>query len=301
MTEPFPTVGVIARNSDAATIATRDRVIADLVARGRRVCLDARQPSGNLDNTFSSEPAELAQKSDLVLVLGGDGTLLEASRWLAPADTPVLGINLGRLGFTVDVAPFEVADALDAVFSGRFMRDARTLLQATVVRAENNHDLGEPDEQLIAVNECVVRNRAVARVMDFDTWMDGTFISQHRADGIVIATPTGSTAHALSAGGPVIHPDLGALAMVPICPHTLSDRPIILDANRTVEIVIGGDRRDDALFTRDGEIGADLAPGDRLIIQRAACSLTLIHADGYDYFSILRNKLHWGRGQDTTG
>ncbi len=297
MSQLFPTVGIIARNNDAATIATRDDVIAKLKARGRRICLDARQQASNVDNAYCLSPDKLAHISDLVLVLGGDGTLLEASRCLAPAGTPVLGINLGRLGFTVDIAPTEVSDALDAVFDGRYACDDRMILQADVVRATGD----APAAGMIAVNECVVRNRAVARVLDFDTYMDGMFISQHRADGIVIATPTGSTAHALSAGGPVLHPDLAAIAMVPICPHTLSDRPIILDADRTVEIVIGRDRQDDALFTRDGEVGAELIPGDRVIIRRAPFALTLIHADGYDYFSILRNKLHWGRGQNSSG
>lgn len=298
MSSPFPTVGIIARNNDAATAATRNDVIATLTASGRRVCLDSRQQSVDATEVESLDPEHLARVSDLVLVLGGDGTLLEASHWLAPARTPVLGVNLGRLGFTVDIAPPQVRESLEAVFAGRYVCDSRTLLQAQVVHA-GNPDPPDSGGAVIAVNECVVRNQAVARVLDFDTWMDGAFISQHRADGLVISTPTGSTAYALSAGGPVLHPDLDAFAMVPICPHTVSDRPIILDAGRAVEIVIGGERQDAALFIRDGEVGANLAPGDRVIIQRASYPLTLLHADGYDYFSILRNKLHWGRGQDS--
>lgn len=134
-------------------------------------------------------------------------------------------------------------------------------------------------------------------MLDFDTYMNDEFISHHRADGIVVATPTGSTAYALSGGGPVVHPELAALSLVPICPHTLSDRPLIVDANQCVDVRISPSHNGTALFTSDGQITQPLAPGDRVLIERADYDLMLIHPPGYDYFNILRNKLQWGRGQ----
>lgn len=234
---------------------------------------------------------DMAQRADLIIVVGGDGTLLHAGRMAAEHDVPLLGINLGRLGFMVDVTPNDMAPALDAVLAGDYVRDERLMLSTTLLSRD------QQENAVLGLNDTVVRNRDFARVLEFDTYIDGQFISHHRADGIIIATPTGSTAYALSGGGPVLHPGLDTLALVPICPHTLSDRPLIVSAEHVIDVVISDDISTEALASCDGQWNRDLTGGDRVRIQRAEHSLQLIHPPGYDYFSLLRSKLGWGRGQ----
>jgi NAD+ kinase len=183
---------------------------------------------------------------------------------------------------------------LDEVFAGHYVREPRLLLAARIEYIQP--DTG-PVGPFFALNDVVVRNKQFARVLEFDTFMDDTFISHHRADGIIVASPTGSTAYALSGGGPVLHPALTAIALVPICPHTLSDRPLVIDARHRIEVVVGPEDDTQAVFTADGQMNQTLCAGDRVLIERADHDLTLIHPPGYDYFKILRNKLHWGRGQ----
>src|SRR5699024_6958082 len=280
---------IFARNDDARVQQTLTPLIAHLLHRNIRVFVD---DTLRIDNPeVSLRPAaEIGACCDLVVVVGGDGTLLRACRTITERQTPLLGVNLGRLGFLVDVSPADMCVALDNVLAGDFIRKPRLRLSARIVRADGNGD----DEAFQALNECVIRNQEFARILDFDTYMNGAFISHHRADGIVVATPTGSTAYALSGGGPVIHPEMDALAMVPICPHTLSDRPLIVDAGQQIEVRISTSHVGTALFTSDGQITRPLAPGDRVMIKRAACDLVLIHPPDYDYFRILRTKLEWG-------
>ena len=292
MTSCFNTIGLIAKKNDDGVARTTAALIADLRARGKKVLV---QQSLDTDGHAVTQRTrdELGADSDLVIVVGGDGTLLDAGRTLAAHDTPLLGINLGRLGFMVDVLPADMHVTLDAVFAGRYIAESRLMLGARIQRADGRV---EPIE-FAAINECVVRNQAFARVLDFDTFMDGDFISHHRADGMVVATPTGSTAYALSGGGPVLHPDLHALALVPICPHTLSDRPLIVHADHEIEVHVAASHEGAALFTTDGQTSQPLGPDDRVCIRRGPHALKLIHPPGYDYFNILRSKLQWGRGQ----
>lgn len=233
--------------------------------------------------------AELASRCDLLIVVGGDGTLLAGARAVAPQNVPILGINQGRLGFMVDVNPADMIESLDQVLAGHGVRENRLLLSATVERA------GTVLGPYLAVNDVVIRNQASIRMLEFETWLDGEFISQHRADGMIVSSPTGSTAYALSGGGPVLHPGLEAFSLVPICPHTLSDRPIVVGADRNVKIVLGGGEGVRAMFTCDGQTNESLEPGDAVQVSRAPYRLQLIHPANYNYFSILRNKLHWGR------
>ncbi|HET7314352.1 NAD(+) kinase [Salinisphaera sp.] len=288
----FSTIGIFAKRDDTGVMRTLYALTADLLDRGKRVLIDDSHHAGEY-GVISCPRDELGAASDLVVVVGGDGTLLDAGRAVAAHGVPLLGINLGRLGFMVDVLPDDMKTTLDEVFAGHYIAEARLMITARLkpVGAEVAED------GVLAINECVVRNQAFARVLDFDTYMNGDFISHHRADGMVIATPTGSTAYALSGGGPVLHPGLNALALVPICPHTLSDRPLIVDADHEIEIRIARSLEDGALFTSDGQVSQGLGAGDSLIVARAPHDLHLIHPPGYDYFNILRNKLHWGRGQ----
>jgi NAD+ kinase len=287
----FSTIGLIGKSGDPSVAPTLRSLCDYLTGRGCRLILDPSS-AGHLGKPEAQAVPrdELGAQCDLVVVVGGDGTLLDAARSVAAHDVPLLGVNLGRLGFMVDVLPVEMLQTLDAVLAGKYVREERLLLSASVTTGSRT--LGP----FHAFNDVVVRNRDFARVIEFDTYMDGTFISHHRADGIVIATPTGSTAYALSGGGPVLHPSLDALALVPICPHTLSDRPLVLKADRSIEVVISAEMQ--ALVTCDGQINQELNADDRVRIRRAERNVQLIHPQGYDYFKILRTKLQWGRGQN---
>lgn len=281
-THPFQRIGIIAKQDPRV----RQTVHALQSCLRRLGCdsLEAESPSNR---------RQLGAECQLVIVVGGDGTLLSAARDLAVSGVPILGINLGRLGFMVDVNPAEMEEALAPILSGEYVSEERLLLNAQVLRKD-----GRVAGPFLAVNDVVIRNQAEIRMLEFETWLDGQFISQHRADGFIVSSPTGSTAYALSGGGPVLHPGLQALALVPICPHTLSDRPIVVGADRTVRIVLRGGPDARAMFTCDGQTTESLAPGESVSIMRAQESLRLIHPRDYNYFEILRSKLHWGRGPD---
>lgn len=289
----FATVGLIAKPADPQVTPTLNALATYLNQTGRDVVIDQsceRQlAAGGLD----ALPRDaLARSVDLVMVVGGDGTLLEAGRTIAPFAVPLLGINLGRLGFMVDILPEDMAATLDDILRGEYCREERMMLTCEISDS-HNHVLNSFN----ALNDVVVRNRDFARMLEFDSYMNGGFISHHRSDGIIFATPTGSTAYALSGGGPILHPALDAIAMVPICPHTLSDRPIVVEGHSRLEVVVEEHNASPALATFDGQANQALNPGDRVRVRKADYSLQLIHPRSYDYFHILRSKLHWGSGK----
>ena len=285
----FQTVGVIGKRHDNVAPTVRALVRA-LRRQGCDVLLErGTAGAANGRGVTVATRTELARASDLAIVVGGDGTLLNAGRTLAPAGVPILGVNQGRLGFMVDVAPEDVAKTLARVLEGRYVRERRLVLSAHIQRGRR---AGTP---FLAINDVVLRNQAAVRMIELETWLDDEFISEHRADGIIVSTPTGSTAYALSGGGPVLHPALDALTVVPICPHTFSDRPVVFGADRTVRIVLRGPRGTRAMCTGDGQRNETMAPGDAVVMSRSRHSLELIHPENYTYFNILRNKLHWGR------
>lgn len=291
----FQTIGIIGKQHDPRVGPTLRAVCGQLRARGAEVLVDRTAAAGLKSRDAKLVTMDrLVHDSDLAIVLGGDGTLLSAGRLLAEAGVPVLGINLGRLGFIVDIAPEEMKGALDRVLRGRYTRERRMLLSAQVVRKK-----GRNPPPFLAINDVVLRNRASVRMVEFETWLgqDGKweFISQHRADGLIVSTPTGSTAYALSGGGPVLHPGLEALALVPICPHALSDRPLVVGSDRRVRIVLIEAQRVEAMCTADGQHNVKLRPGDSVEIVRSPHALDLIHPVSYRYFNILRKKLNWGR------
>jgi NAD+ kinase len=236
---------------------------------------------------------------ELAVVVGGDGTLLDAGRSLVPAGVPLLGVNQGRLGFMAELLPEQIADSMAAMVRGEYETEERMVLSARIRRAAS----GDITQPWIAVNDVVLRNQASIRMLEFESWMDEDLISLHRADGMIVSSPTGSTAYALSGGGPLMHPSLQAMALVPICPHTLSDRPIVIGGEQRVRLVVCGDDSapawsTQATMTVDGQISESLSRGDAVEISRNPQPLRLIHPAGYSYFAILRNKLRWGRGQE---
>ncbi len=232
---------------------------------------------------------DLALDADLIVAVGGDGTMLHAARMAATADVPVLGINRGRLGFLADVGPEQMLQSVDDALGGRCRAERRMLLAAHILAD------GRPIDAL-ALNDVVVAKRETGRMVDVRTWVNGAYVNTHVGDGFIVATPTGSTAYALSCGGPIVHPSLDAVVLVPVCPHTLSDRPIVVPAASVVEIELADRFESRAQVVCDGIVLCDLDPGVRLRIERASVNATLLHPPGHDYYRILRSKLHWGRG-----
>ena len=286
----FKTVGIITKRSDERLVHILKSLITQLLEHGCRVLLDdsARQW---LDSDHGCEAAtldELGERADLAVVIGGDGTFLSAGRAMVDYKVPLLGINIGRLGFLVDVSPHELHTRLDEILAGEYVEDRRSLLATRVVT--NGAD---PVERL-SLNDVVLHIRDVVRMIEFETRIDGRHVNTQRADGIVVATPTGSTAYALSGGGPILAPSLDALVLVPICPHGLSNRPLVVHGDSEVEIRVCEENRANAQAAFDGQDSTTLGPGDRLIVRRRHTPLRLIHPVGYDYLQILRAKLGWG-------
>ena len=238
-------------------------------------------------NIEGQDDDHLAGNIDLAIVVGGDGTLLKVGRLLTPKGIPIIGINLGRLGFLVDISSTNLDEQLNAMLEGQYTVEARTLLQAEVYRGDQK--LGDGN----ALNDVAVHVRNDVRMIEFDTQIDGHFVNTQRADGMIISTPTGSTAYSLSAGGPILHPGLDAVTLVPICPHTLSHRPIVVSSESEIEIILCESRDVDARVSFDGQSNVDLKAGDRITIRQHPNKLLLIHPEDYDYFHILRTKLGW--------
>jgi NAD+ kinase len=234
--------------------------------------------------------AELALEADLLVAVGGDGTMLHAARMAAMVDVPVLGINRGRLGFLADVNPERMFESVSEALAGHCLAERRMLLAARLVGG------GGATMSALALNDVVVAKRETGRMVDLRTWVNGAYVNTHTGDGFIVATATGSTAYALSCGGPIMHPSLDAVVLVPICPHTLSDRPIAVPAGSVVELELADRFESRAQVVCDGIVLADLEPGMRLRVERAKVSATLLHPPGHDYYRILRSKLHWGRG-----
>jgi len=264
---------------------------AELQRHGLRVLIAAEDAPGALPGLQRVPRAELPRQASLLFSIGGDGTLLQSARLVAPHGVPLMGINRGRLGFLTDVLPQEMAACVEALINGQCTADSRSLLEARLVRASGIVTLD-------ALNDVVLLRRETGRMLDFETRVSGSYVNSHSGDGFVVATATGSTAYALSCGGPIIDPRLNVLLMVPICPHTLSDRPIVVPGDAEVEINLVAQGAGRADVTCDGALLGDMEPGDKLQISAGARRVTLLHPPGYDYFRLLRSKLRWGRGAD---
>lgn len=295
----FSQIGIVAKLGAPVVAETLQCLLAQAPVWGLTTYL---HPSAHalLDSpdTPSSAPSgfpvlelpALAQRVDLLLVIGGDGTLLSTARRIADSPTPILGVNTGRLGFLTDLSPAEMLDGLGAVLDGRYTTDERLVIEARVDHADGRSQHG------VALNDAVFHVRDAVRMVEFETWVGGRFVSRQRADGLIVSTPTGSTAYALSGGGPVLHPSLQAFVLVPICPHTLTSRPIVIPAGQTIEIRMDEGARGLAQVSFDGQEDIAFGPGDRMIAWAKSNPVTLLHPEGYDYFEILRVKLHWSTG-----
>ena len=212
--------------------------------------------------------------------------MLHAAREAARAGIPVLGLNRGRLGYLADMSPSDNLEPLDRVLAGDYVSEQRMMLRAEIISDGKTRDCG------LALNDVVVKRQTTGRMLEYHSYVDGRFVNSHGGDGFIVATPTGSTAYALSVGGPIVAPDLDVIVLAPICPHTLSDRPIVIPGACITEVQVGDDR---AEVNCDGEVSGIIEAGDTLRVAAAERRVNLIHPAGYDYFEILRSKLHWGR------
>jgi len=283
----FTHIGLIGKSEDSNVSTTLRALTGYLEQREVEILLD-----GTLADILPDSPHAvvdrdtLASSCDLVIVVGGDGTLLNAARSLAEPGVAVLGVNLGRLGFLVDVSPEDMPVQLDKILSGQFSEEQRTLLHMTVIRD------GEIISQSSALNDIVVHKKNIARMIELDTYIDGHFLNTNRSDGLIVSTPTGSTAYALSGGGPILHPRLEAITLVPICPHTLSNRPIVIDDDSVIEIIIHTGTPE-ATVSCDGQVDQSLEADDLITVRKHNHALRLLHPPGHDYFAVLREKLRW--------
>ena len=232
---------------------------------------------------------ELVAGTDLVIAVGGDGTMLYAGSIVRDHDVPLLGINRGRLGFLADVTPDEMIASVDHILGGNYTIESRLLLNADLQRIDGDSASG------IAFNDVVLQRRETGRMVDFETSVAGQFVNTHSGDGLIVASPTGSTAYALSCGGPIVEPQLDAMVVAPICPHTLTDRPIVVAADQNIEVRLLEREDTDAAVAIDGHSIGRISPGDTLTITAADKRIRLIHPPGYDFYGILRSKLLWGR------
>jgi len=291
MVLPAQACALIGRFSDPRVAESALALLPHLKKRGIRALLPESDPlTASADLADRVPEAEIANHADLVIAIGGDGTLLYAARLVARRGVPLMGINRGRLGFLTDVLPKDMLDSVDAALEGRCERDERALLEARVIGANGLI------KRALALNDVVLQKWETARMLDFETWIDGVYVNTHGGDGMVVASSTGSTAYALSCGGPIVAPHLDVLVVAPICPHTLSDRPIVVSGRSviTLKLIDRPDTR--AQVTCDGVSLGELAPGDRLEIHPTAQKITLLHPNKFEYYRLLRSKLHWGRG-----
>ena len=281
---------LVGRFTDPRVAESARAALTHLSARGVTVRVDASAPLACSPGATPVAPEALSPGADLMIAVGGDGTLLYAAGLVVHHGVPLLGINRGRLGFLTDVMPEEIATCLDAALAGQLDADERPLLAAHLEHADGT------SQRSLALNDVVLQKLATGRMLDFETRVAGRYVNTHAGDGIVVASATGSTAYALSCGGPIIEPQLDILVLAPICPHTLSDRPIVVSGRSVIEIRLIERPETRAQVTCDGAILGTLDPGERLEIRRAAERITLLHPPGHDYFRLLRSKLHWGRG-----
>lgn len=290
MNKRFSRIALVGKVEDARVVDSMVALARHLRSRGLVVLVDASSTVGDLPwDVERRQTDQLAGDADLIVAIGGDGTMLFAAQLAIGRDIPLLGINRGRLGFLTDVSPDDMIESIDSVLQGRYETDARNLLEARLTPAEG------PAAVRRALNDVVVQRHESGRMVELETWIGGQFVNRHGGDGLVIASPTGSTAYALSCGGPIIHPSLDALVIAPISPHTLSDRPIVIGRNSRVEIRLVERSGTRAQVTCDGMLLGDLEASSSLVMEPAAGSITLLHPPGYDYFRLLRSKLHWGR------
>lgn len=283
----FQTIGIISRPRRSDLCDVVPPLLKWLGERGIKTILDEETANCLPNGTRGFPRQRVAEGSQLLLVLGGDGTLLAAARLAAPRGIPVLPVNMGSLGFLTNFTLQELQPALEETIEGRFSLSERVMIDVELVRG------GSVIENQRALNEVVVNKGALARMIELELTIDGDFVCRYRADGLIVATPTGSTAYSLSAGGPIVHPTVESFVITPICPHMLSDRPLVIRDSSLVEMQLSEDT-ESVFLTLDGQRGIPMQPKDKIHAKRAHQLLKLIQPSKKSYFEVLRNKLKWG-------
>ncbi len=284
----FDSIALIARDHDPQVQETVASLASMLTGLGRKVWVPDDTQFARLEGVQAIAEESIGEQCDLIIAVGGDGTMLQAAHLIRRASLPLLGINRGRRGFLADIRPDELETGVAGILSGHYLRESRMMLTATL---RNEHAV---KHEIHALNDIVVQRGAMGQMLDFEVRVDNAYVNTHRGDGLIISTPTGSTAYALSSGGPIMQPGLNAVAMVPICPHTLSDRPVVIPGNSHIEIRVKHRFDADAFVTVDGRISDEIQAGDTLEVTQAIDRITLLHPADYDYFEVLRSKLNWG-------
>lgn len=284
-------IGIITKLSDPNALEATSELAHWLHRRGCQVTITHEAAKdGDIPDTVAlpCHQDQLAQHQDLVVVIGGDGTFLAACRATGNANTPLLGINMGRLGFLTEIPQDTMLEAMEVILAGQFQMEERMQLSVCVARD------GQKILRHRVLNDVVLHKGALSRMLEFQVAIDERFVFSSRADGLIITTPTGSTAYALSAGGPIIHPALNTIVMVPICPHTLTNRPIAVPGEGIIAVTLVKDSSDDQRLTLDGQTGFILRNGDTILIRQSRHHIRILHLPDRNYYSVLRQKLRWG-------
>ncbi len=294
MQTPFNTIGIIGKPSDP-TIAVSLTALYTFLKQDQYTVIIAKDSAHFIDNRAvkSCSIDTLCQHCDLVIAVGGDGTFLAAARAIVKYDIPLIGINLGRLGFLVDISPNELSDKLRRILQGHYTEEKRHLLRTKIIRD------GDIIHEETALNEVVIHRWVTPSMIEIITKIDNVFLNSQRSDGLIISTPTGSTAYSLSAGGPILHPALNALVLVPLNPHTLSNRPIVINDTAEIEISFCQTKQINALVTCDHIEIPEVLISDKILIKKEAKPIRILHPEGHDFFYILRHKLNWSSGYHT--
>ena len=283
---PFRRVALIGRHVSPGIAEPLSRLASFLANGGHDILIEAETARSTGIAGFPVAPADaLATGADVAIVVGGDGTMLSIARRLAPFDVPLIGVNQGRLGFLTDIPITRMERTLEAMLAGRYVEERRTLLAAELVRTDGSR------ETALALNDVVLNRGGGGTMIDCAVDIDGRFVYAMRADGVIVATPTGSTAYALSAGGPILDPQVPAFALVPVAPHALTHRPVAIADTATIGLTL--ERGPGAALHCDGQEHFALVEGDRVTVRRAQYAARLLHPEDHDYFAMLREKLHW--------
>jgi len=292
MPATFSTVALIGKYKAPEIAAPVMALARFLEQRGLRVVIDRLTAAHITDCPYEVLVLEeLGREADLAVVIGGDGTMLNIARTFAPCDVALVGVNQGRLGFLTDISLDTMFETITSILDGQYMTEERMLLEAEVWSGSNGSQ--ERVFDVLAFNDVVVAKGFRGGLVEIEVLIDGHYTYNQRSDGLIVATPTGSTAYALSSGGPIVHPALSVMALVPVSPHTLSNRPIVVSGDSTVEIVVRS--ADDPRAHFDSHSHFDLREGDRVKVRRYSHTIRLLHPVGHSYYAMLREKLHWNR------
>ncbi len=287
---PFTQVGIMGAHRNPHVLQTVEQVAALLQKLGAEVFVEQEAAVGFKGKAQTLSLAALPKQIQLLIVVGGDGNLLHAARSMSIHQIPLIGVNRGQLGYLTDLSPDDLEAPLKTILAGKYTLEQRFLLEGRVLR-QNASEYGIGS----ALNDIVLFPGDVAQLIEFEMHINGQFVYSQRSDGLIIATPTGSTAYALSAGGPIIAPHLNAMVLVPKLPHTLTSRPVVIDADSQIEIRLADYNKTAPRLSYDGQTHVNLDLTDRIFIRRQAEPLQLLHPEGYDYYSVWRQKLHWGQ------